>query len=107
MPNSMCQVAPSVSRARNPSSGVLRKLGVCNHDAVEGFHAPTSKEVHHVGSLFGPAGIYEVVLAASLHEHPVSLPHVYEAHRERAGGRRSTTEGSLAGYEAAGAGEED
>ncbi len=43
-----------------------------------------SKEVNHVGYLLGPAGVYEVVFASGLHEHPVALPHVYEADGQRA-----------------------
>ena len=53
---------------------------VHHYDVVELLtYAPAPQEVHHVRSLLGPAGVYEVVLAAGLHEHPSSLPHVYEA----------------------------
>jgi hypothetical protein len=77
-----------ISRARNLDPSVLRKAGICNHDGVEILHPPAPQEVHHVGPLLGPSGVYEVLFAASLHENPISLPNVYEAHRERTRGWR-------------------
>jgi hypothetical protein len=72
---------------------------VAHHDPVELLaDAPAPEEVHHVGPLLGPAGVYEVLFAARLHEHPVALPHVYEAHREGTRWRRGgAAKGFLSG----------
>ena len=96
----------SSSMTRNPILVVLRILGIGNHDAVVRLHTPAPQEVHHVRSLLGPASIYQVVLPARLHEHPVDLSHVYEADRQRTRGRRRSTAG-CAGTETAGGGKEE
>src|ERR671916_2789535 len=57
-------------------------------DAVEVAHAPVAQEVHYVRPLLGPAGVYEVALAAGLHEHAVALADIYKADREGPRGRR-------------------
>jgi hypothetical protein len=97
-----------ISRARNLNPSILRKAGICNHDGVEILHPPAPQEVHHVGPLLGPSGVYEVLFAASLHENPISLSNVYEAHRERTRGRRrcAAAEGAPFGQRATGRREE-
>ena len=83
-------------------------VGVAHDDAIERVHTPTSKEVHHVRTFLRPAGVQQVVLAAGLHQHPVTLAHVYEAYGERTRrGRRGAAEGALCGNESAGWGEEE
>jgi hypothetical protein len=86
---------------------VFRELrGSVTNDAVERLHAPAPQEIHYVRRLLDPTSVYELVLAARLHERPVALPYVYEADGQGIRGRRSTADVPT-GHESAVAREEE
>src|SRR5919205_2483524 len=51
--------------------------------------------------LLDPAGVYEVVSAARLHEHPVALPYVYEADGQGTRGQQRSPTDIPAGHQPA------
>jgi hypothetical protein len=73
-------IPSSVSKARNPSAGVLSTSGIGDNDAIQRVDAPAAQEIHRVRPLLGPSRVHEVALPAGLHEHAVPPPDAYKAH---------------------------
>jgi hypothetical protein len=72
------------------------------HDyAIKGVHTPAPQKIDNLRAGLVLSGVKQVVLAAGLDEHPVTLTHVYKAHDQRSrgwqlGGTRSRKDAAAA-----------